>query len=719
MVRSKKLGFYHSGQFSGYFIPRFPSVGFKFIATAQIINCNDPPLSTAAMPPKRKNEGSTTPKPAKKAKTSGTPTRTSPRNKTGSETPPATTTGKKPRKPAHPGSKAVKAPDEDANFEWEILDGDERSTLVVGKDQSNRLTLTFHHRHDRNEKDRVFTYERREATDIDWNNKDHIRDINKWRNQIFVQNMKFPPKVTHTPWTPFETAYLELFHEKLLEAATGKTDTFIAPHNELIFEAFNDYFEGRTDIRDKSDEVIEEALGTRPPGGLNSYLNRAGTNIRGLRDRMRALEPKLKKSKKEDAWMPDITDDEIEQYIKGEWESAVDTTAAVAAATSNDDGEEEDEEQDEDEVQEEEDEDQAEEEDNGNVSDGSTLTTPPNTDEELESMEIAERERQAKRLIVKLKLKPSTASKFPGSKRPTTKPTTTKPTVTKPTTTKPTTTKPTTTKPTTSNPASNTRSTSKATSGRSSTRSSSPLPREKSTKKTSPAKKTMTDPRKATEAPETTEVPEAPEPKGKPRWVKPAETPVIPDPLEAFAADKAAGWKWSPMPKSDEEAVALHRASKPAGSVDNTWNHQAIKDLDKRIKKNENYKDYNHEMFNNDFNSTYKLDTARFNGENWHDESAREKGAAAVTAMLNTANIPPLGYMGDLKDLVTKKQLPEDELVLAESRDAAIKKKNKLIMKKHTPKKGQPRQRDVMSDSDSTGDESVDDEDEDDDDDDV
>ncbi|KAI4624711.1 hypothetical protein J4E83_004387 [Alternaria metachromatica] len=656
------------------------------------------------MPPKRKNDAPTTPKPAKKAKTSGTPTRTSPRNKkSGSETPPPNSTGKKPRKPAHPGSKAVKAPDEDANFEWEILGGDERSTLVVGKDQANRLTLTFHHRHDRNEKDRVFTYERREATDIDWNSKDHIRDINKWRNQIFVQNMKFPPKVTHTPWTPFETAYLELFHEKLLEAAAGKTDTFVAPHNELIYKAFNDYFEDRTDIRDKNGKPIEEGLGTRPPGGLNSYLNRAGTTLRGLRDRMGALKPKLKKSKKEDTWMPTITDDEIELYIKGEWESAVDTTTAAADDEVN---EEEDEEaQAEDEV-EEEDEDQAEEEeDNGNVSDGSTLTTPPDTDEELESMEILEREQQAKRLVVKLKLKPSTASKFPGGKRPATKPTGSKPTVTKSTVTK----------PTANNPASNTRSTSKATSGRSSAPSSPPPPPEKSTKKTSPAKKTMTDSRKTTEAPET---PEAPEPKGKPRWVKPAETAVIPDSPEVFAAAKKAGWKWSPMPKSDEEAVALHRASKPAGSVDNTWNHEAIKDLDKRIKRNEKY-DFNHEAFNSDLQEDpfVKKKAARREFEDWHEGHAREDGAAAVTAMLNTADIPPMGYMGDLKDLVTKKQLPEDELVLAESRDAAIKKKDALMERKSRPKMDQPQQRNVMSDSESTGDESVDDEDDDEDDD--
>ncbi|KAI4709358.1 hypothetical protein J4E89_006107 [Alternaria sp. Ai002NY15] len=664
------------------------------------------------MPPKRKNDAPTTPKPAKKAKTSGTPTRTSPRNKTGSETPPATSTGKKPRKPAHPGSKAVKAPDEDANFEWEILDGDERSTLVVGEAQPKRLTLTFHHRHDKNEKDRVFTYDRKKAKEIDWNNKDHIRDINKWRNQIFVQNMKFTPKVTHTPWAPFETAYLELFHEKLLEAATGKTDTFVAPHNELIYQAFNDYFEGRTDVPDKGGKPMEEALGTRPPGGLNSYLNRADTKIRGLRDRMKALEPKLKKSKKEDAWMPDITDEEIQQYIDGEWESAVDT--APTAAASDADGEE-----DEDEA-EEEDEDEADEEDDGNVSDGSTLTTPPDTDEELESMEILEREQQAKRLIVKLKLRPSTASKFPGSKRPTTKPTATKPTVTKPTVTKPTVTKPTTTKPattkptvtkpTTSNPAPNTRSTSKATSGRSSARSSSPPPRGKSTKKTSPAKKTMTDSRKTTEAPET---PEVPEPKGKPRWVKPAETAVIPDSPEVFAAAKKAGWKWSPMPKTDEEALELHRASKPAGSVDNTWNHQAIADLDKRIKRNEKY-DFNHEAFNSDLQEEpfVKKKAARREFEDWHEGHAREDGAAAVTGLLNTADVPPLGYMGDLKDLVTKKQLPEDELVLAESRDAAIKKKDALIERKFRPKKGQLQQRNVMSDSESTGDESVDDEDE-------
>ncbi|KAH6881332.1 hypothetical protein BKA58DRAFT_349406 [Alternaria rosae] len=566
------------------------------------------------MPPKRTGEAVTTPKPAKKVKTGGTPTRTSPRNKTsGSETPPANSTVRKPRKPAHPGSKAVKAPDADADFEWGIMDGDKRETLVVGDVQPSRLTLKFHHRHDNDQKNRSFTYDRRPEADIDWDLKEHVADINKWRNQIFVQSMKFPPKVTHTPWAPFETGYLELFHEKLLEAATGKTDAFVAPHNEIIFKAFNEYFEGRTDIRDKNDK----------------------------------LTPKLKKSKADDVWMPTITDDEIEQYIRGDWKPVVDT----ATATDDGDGEEEDE-------------DQAEEEDEGDDSDTSTLSTPPDTDEERESLEIFERDRHAIRRLVTLKLPASNApgSKLTGNKRPTIKPT------------------------------SDTRGTIKVAPGR------------KSTKQQSSSQKPMTDPRKGTEAPE---------PKGKPRWVKPAEQKVMPDPPEVLAAAKDAGWKWSSMPDTDEEAVSLQRASKPADSVDTTWNHQAVKDLDKRIKKSEKYT-FGHEFFNNDLKEDpfVKKKNARREFEDWHEGHAREDGAAAVTAMLNTADIPPVGYMGDIHDLVTKKQLPEDELVLAESRAAAIKKKNALIKRKYSPKKGQPVQRDVMDDSESTGDESVDDEDE-------
>ncbi|KAI4944077.1 hypothetical protein J4E91_008932 [Alternaria rosae] len=612
------------------------------------------------MPPKRKGEAVTTPKPTKKVKTGGIPTRTSPRNKTsGNETPPAKSTVRKPRKPAHPGSKAVKAPDADADFEWEIMDGDKRETLVVGDVQPSRLTLKFHHRHDNDQKNRSFTYDRRPEADIDWDLKEHVADINKWRNQIFVQSMKFPPKVTHTPWAPFETGYLELFHEKLLEAATGKTDTFVAPHNDIIFKAFNEYFEGRTDIRDKNDKVMEKALGTRPPNGLNSYLNRANTNIRALRDRMTELTPKLKKSKADDVWMPTITDDEIEQYIRGDWKPAVHT----ATATDDGDGEEDDE-------------DQAEEEDEGDDSDTSTLSTPPDTDEEFESMEIFERDRQATRRLVTLKL--------PASNAPRSKPTGNKPPTIKPT--------------------SDTRGTIKVAPGSTRARpSSSPFPG-KSTKQQSSSQKPITDPRKATEAPE---------PKGKPRWVKPAEQKVIPDPPEVLAAAKYAGWKWSSMPDTNEKAVSLHRASKPADSVDTTWNHQAVKDLDKRIKKNEKYT-FGHEFFNNDLKEDpfVKKKNARREFEDWHEDHAREDGAAAVTAMLNTADIPPVGYMGDIHDLVTKKQLPEDELVLAESRAAAIKKKNKLIKRKYSPKKGQPVQRDVMDDSESTGDESVDDEDE-------
>jgi hypothetical protein len=184
-----------------------------------------------------------------------------------------------------------------------------------------------------------------------------------------------------------------------------------------------------------------------------------------------------------------------------------------------------------------------------------------------------------------------------------------------------------------------------------------------------------------------------------------APTPPQPPHTSSTAAGTENG-TISVIPETNKEAIQLHRDEKNKRPLDTTWIHEGITDLDRRITKHKGNPKLKSDLFHRD--RVAKYDTTK---EDWHIRSLRENGAAAVNAVLNAADLPPLGYTGDIPHLVKKKLLPNDELVLAESRAAAIqkvwamrKKEAETYMKNNT---NLPIQRDINVDSDSTGDESV------------
>jgi hypothetical protein len=612
------------------------------------------------MPPKRKSEAVAAPTPAKKVKKGDTPTHSSPQSKTSSKKAGANTPVKT-RKAAHLGSKAVKAPDADDQFEWEILDGDKRETLLVGVVAPNRLTLNFRHRTNVGLPVSTHKFDKKEEKDIGWNNREHIAEINKWRNQIFVQSMKFPPKVTHTPWAPFETAYLELFHDRLLKAATGKTDNFVAPHDEVIAKSFNEYFEGRDDIRGKNTKLLDP-LGTRPKSSVTSYQNRKDTDIRGLRDQLNKLRPKLKKSTGDDAWTTTITDAEIEQHIR-------EKAKKVAAAATSDDGDDGGEE--------------GEEGEDKNTS--SEESSPPES--LAKSSETSARNRK------------------PVRQQPVRKPTVRKPTVRKPTVTKLTSTKQIASELTANKPKAD----ESITKGPAATVVAPKKPAVKpvSIRKPIVSRKPRSDSR--------TE-PKPDQPEGNPRVVRPPETAEVPDHPDVIASLKAQGYTWSDIPQSDEEAIEVHRDAQDKKPQDNTWVDCANQDLENRIERHTT-PGFDLEAFNKDVQEQYTLKSSLINVEDWHEKSARREGAAAVTALLNTADIPPLGYMGDIRDLHEKRLLSEGELLVADARDVAITKKHEAVerarqMKMQHDVDTQRQREDVYYDSEMTNEEDADDMDE-------
>ncbi|KAL7770336.1 hypothetical protein CFE70_000269 [Pyrenophora teres f. teres 0-1] len=142
-------------------------------------------------------------------------------------------------------STSKKARNTDGN-EWEIMDGDGRDTILPGTPQPNRLKMKFRHKTTNIEKN--LTYQKKEAKDINWDSKEDIHHINKWRSSIFLQK-GFPPLVEKLSWAPTEKGYLELFLERVA-LAVKKDNSIVLPDKEVILETFNEYFDGRSDLRD-------------------------------------------------------------------------------------------------------------------------------------------------------------------------------------------------------------------------------------------------------------------------------------------------------------------------------------------------------------------------------------------------------------------------------------------------------------------------------------
>lgn len=106
------------------------------------------------------------------------------------------------------GAKTAPRPMQDEDHIWEILDNDSPDPILVGNPAPHRLTLRFRHRVTM--KVESYTYPKKKAEEIDWNSKEDVEDINKWRRQVFRRGKGFSAKVTKLPWAPYERAYLEI-----------------------------------------------------------------------------------------------------------------------------------------------------------------------------------------------------------------------------------------------------------------------------------------------------------------------------------------------------------------------------------------------------------------------------------------------------------------------------------------------------------------------------
>jgi hypothetical protein len=205
-----------------------------------------------------------------------------------------------------PITKAGKANAKKATEHWEIVGNDSRDRLKVGVPEPHRLVLKLRER--TSGQDKTFDKYKEKAKDFDWDDAKQVAAINKYRDTACTRH-NLGVKVVKHPWTPYETAFLELMYQKL--QGITPTGHISKPHENKISDAFNNFFEGRTDLVDQLGRVAP-ARQTRDKSSFTSYVNRPTGTIRALRD---PVKEELR-NKSAGAWIPNITDAEIDAHLK-------------------------------------------------------------------------------------------------------------------------------------------------------------------------------------------------------------------------------------------------------------------------------------------------------------------------------------------------------------------------------------------------------------------
>ncbi len=200
-----------------------------------------------------------------------------------------------------------------ANDEWEVLNGDDRTRLLVGVEAPDRLTLTF--RNKKTGKEQSYTFPDIEHENIDWNSQSHIAEINKWKTRTFL-DMGYEELVRKVFWTDDEAAFVRLFYEKLVAATTTKKE-FTVPNSKKIAVAFNAFFDAlHKEKRDQADNVDREH---RSSTSIASFVRRKDDRSRLRKDYEQLIE--YAETASGAVYMPTITTKELNEYMRKEGKS--------------------------------------------------------------------------------------------------------------------------------------------------------------------------------------------------------------------------------------------------------------------------------------------------------------------------------------------------------------------------------------------------------------
>lgn len=114
-------------------------------------------------------------------------------------------------------------------------------------------------------------------SNIDWNNAQHIRKINNWRNQLYGRAGMKTKEVAM--WLPDEDLWFELFWH--LSIAESRRHGLLVPKACLVMDAFNDTFVGNV-IKD----LRGEDTAPREQRGHNAFASKLSRVCSHLRERL-------------------------------------------------------------------------------------------------------------------------------------------------------------------------------------------------------------------------------------------------------------------------------------------------------------------------------------------------------------------------------------------------------------------------------------------------
>ncbi|KZM26044.1 hypothetical protein ST47_g2795 [Ascochyta rabiei] len=181
-----------------------------------------------------------------------------------------------------------------------------RRNAVLG--QRNESLLRLPCNNTKTGKDTEQHFQKRNASEIDWNYQRHIEDINNWSNQIYTRAALYVKMVD--VWVPDEEAWIELYFH--LSIAETRKHGIRLPMTKDVWQAFLQFF-GDRELTGKYGEVV-----TRKPR-TNSAFSAKFRRFEELAERLE----QCMRGKSGDLFMPNMTETMLDRFkeMKGGMEA--------------------------------------------------------------------------------------------------------------------------------------------------------------------------------------------------------------------------------------------------------------------------------------------------------------------------------------------------------------------------------------------------------------
>ncbi|KAF3044458.1 hypothetical protein E8E12_010851 [Didymella heteroderae] len=167
--------------------------------------------------------------------------------------------------------------------------------------------LTLHFREIATDKEKILTFIRIRTEEINWDNKDHIQQIQNWRRQAF-RRQGFPAERQVTTWQPRERAYIELLF-RLLQERLDAGQQVNAPTHSQIAEHLNAFFKGK---------YVDDKLGNQLLHRGHRNDNMVSSQLRGktkLGEVTKATRDSLGIDRSVSGDLPTITEQQLDEFM--------------------------------------------------------------------------------------------------------------------------------------------------------------------------------------------------------------------------------------------------------------------------------------------------------------------------------------------------------------------------------------------------------------------